>query len=125
MRIESISGYSSIYSVWFAAASSRSHVTAISDNPVDPVRKIDADASGNPSVEMISDNTNAAGIKPSCGILTGVDKAFAQFNHENDFNMDMMDEPELSDMMSDMMAGSKWAIELYPQNAIPAASEVL
>ena len=125
MRIEPISGYSSIYSVWFVAASSRSHVTAISDNPVDPVNRIDAEASGNPSAEVISDGSNAAGIKPSGGILTGADKAWAQFNDESDFSMDMLDEPELSDMMSDMMAGSKWAIELYPQNVIPAVSAVL
>lgn len=125
MRIEPISGYSSIYSIWYAAAGSRSHVTAISNNPVDPVKRIDADASGNPSVEMISDGRNATGIKPSGGILTGADKAWAQFNEENDFSADMLDESELSDMMSDMMAGSRWAVELYPQSDIPAVSDVL
>lgn len=106
MRISGISAYSGIFNVQRSGFVTYATAKPAQDTPVEPVPKVTGEASGNASVAA-ADTSDA---RPSGGILSGVGEQFAWFM-EASGGLTFDTPADVFDFISDMKAGSKWAIE--------------
>lgn len=90
------------------------------DTPVEPVPRVTNEASGNASVVA----AGASDIRPSGGILSGVGEQFARIMEEYEGKGTSGLTADMFDIINDMKAGNKWAIELSePEDIVDSVAE--
>ena len=120
MRISGISAYSGIYNMQRVGVITSATAKLAQDTPVEPVPRVTDKASGNASVAA----ADSSDTRPSGGILSGVGEQFARFMEEY-AGFGSSDTPaDMFDLINDMKAGSKWAIELSePEDIVNSVAE--
>ena len=120
MGISGISAYSGIFNVQRSGFVTYATAKLAQDTPVEPVPRVTNKASGNASVAA----ADTSDTRPSGGILSGVGEQFARLMEEYG-GFGASDTPaDMFDLMSDMKAGSKWAIELSePEDIVNSVAE--
>ncbi len=120
MGISGISAYSGIFNVQRSGFVTHATAKLAQDTPVEPVPRVTNEASGNVSVAA----TGSSDTRPSGGILSGVGEQFARLLEEYDGFGASGSTADMFDIMSDMKAGSKWAIELSgPEDIVNSVAE--
>lgn len=120
MRISAISAYSGIFNVQRAGFVTYASAKLAQDTPIEPVPRVTNEASGNASVAA----ADTSDTRPQGRILSGADGDFARILEEYT-GFGASDEPvDVFDIINDMKAGSKWAIELSePEDIVNSVAE--
>lgn len=120
MGISGISAYSGIFNVQRSGFVTYATAKLAQDTPVEPVPRVTNEASGNASVAA----AGSSDARPQGRILSGADGDFARILEEY-VGYGTSDEPvDVYDIINDMKAGSKWAIELSePEDIVNSVAE--
>ena len=120
MRISGISAYSGIYNMQHAGVITSATAKLAQDTPVEPVPRVTSEASGNASVAA----AGSSDTRPSGGILSGVGEQFARLMEEYEGFSASDTSADMFDLINDMKAGNKWAIELSePEDIVNSMAE--
>lgn len=120
MSISAISAYSGIFNVQRSGFVMSATAKLAQDTPVEPIPRVTNEASGNASVAAL----DISDTRPSGGILSGVGEKFARLMEEYE-GFGTSDTPaDMFDIINDMKAGSKWAIEFSePEDIVNSVAE--
>ncbi len=108
MGISGISAYSGIFHMQRSGFVTYATAKLAQDTPIEPVPRVTNEASGNASVAA----AGSSDTRPSGGILSGVGEQFARLMEEYGGFVASDTPVDMFDLINDMKAGSKWAIEL-------------